>query len=125
MNRCTYSPGRESTYHQGQSSARQLTAAEAIRSLQVDEYDNSCNENEDITTRLVMQATLENSDLLVWTVNNQFLKILMRYNFQSFNGTLFQVEPAFCGNKSTIWQTEEELQLEIFFLKDWDQHHIL
>ena len=31
------------------ATARQLTAAEAIRSLQVDEFDNSCDENEDIT----------------------------------------------------------------------------
>ena len=45
------------------STARQLRAAEAIRSLQVDEFDNSCDENEDITTRSVIQVTLENSDL--------------------------------------------------------------
>ena len=45
------------------STARQLRAAEAIRSLQVDEFDNSCDENEDITARSVIQVTLENSDL--------------------------------------------------------------
>ena len=43
--------------------ARQLIAAEAIRSLQVDEFDNSCDENKDITARSVIQVTLENSDL--------------------------------------------------------------
>ena len=42
--------------------ARQLTAAEAIRFVQVDEFDNSCDKDQDITTRLIMQATLENSD---------------------------------------------------------------
>ena len=31
--------------------------------LQVDEFDNSCDENEDITARSVIQATLKNSDL--------------------------------------------------------------
>ena len=31
------------------ATAGRLTAAEAIRSLQVDEFDNSCDENEDIT----------------------------------------------------------------------------
>ena len=31
------------------ATARRLTAAEAIRSLQVDEFDISCDENEDIT----------------------------------------------------------------------------
>ena len=43
--------------------ARRLTAAEAIRSLQVDEFDNSCDEDEDTTAQSVIQATLENSDL--------------------------------------------------------------
>ena len=41
---------------------RRLTAAEAIRPIQVDESDNSCDENADITARSVMQATLKNSD---------------------------------------------------------------
>ena len=45
------------------ATARRLTAAEAIRSLQVDEFDNSCDEDEDTTAQSVMQATLENSDL--------------------------------------------------------------
>ena len=45
------------------ANARRLTAAEAIRSLQVDEFDNSCDEDEDTTAQSVMQATLENSDL--------------------------------------------------------------
>ena len=45
------------------ATARQLIAAEAIRSLQVDEFDNSCDKNEDITARSVIQVTLENSDL--------------------------------------------------------------
>ena len=45
------------------ATARRLTPAEAIRSLQVDEFDNSCDENEDITARSVIQVTLENSDL--------------------------------------------------------------
>ena len=45
------------------ATARRLTAEEAIRSLQVDEFDNSCDEDEDTTAQSVMQATLENSDL--------------------------------------------------------------
>ena len=45
------------------ATARRLTAAEAIRSLQVDEFDNSCDEDEDTTAQSVMQATYENSDL--------------------------------------------------------------
>ena len=45
------------------ATARQLTATETIRSLQVNEFDNSCDEDEDITAQLVMQASLENSDL--------------------------------------------------------------
>ena len=39
--------------------ARRLRVAEAIRSLQVDEFDNSCDEDEDITAGSVMQATLK------------------------------------------------------------------
>ena len=46
------------------ATARRLIAAEAIRSLQVDEFDNSSDENEDITAQSVIQAILENSDLL-------------------------------------------------------------
>ena len=45
------------------ATARRLIAAEAIRSLQVDEFDKSCDENKDIRARSVMQVTLENSDL--------------------------------------------------------------
>ena len=45
------------------ATARQLIAAEAIRSLQVDKFDNSCDENEDITARSAIQVTLENSYL--------------------------------------------------------------
>ena len=45
------------------ATARRLTAAETIRSLQVDEFDNSCDEDEDTTAQSVMQATYENSDL--------------------------------------------------------------
>ena len=45
------------------ATARQLISAEAIRSLQVDKFDNSCEENEDITAQLAIQVTLENSDL--------------------------------------------------------------
>ena len=45
------------------ATARRLTAAEAIRSLQIDEFDNSCDADEDTTTQSVMQVTLENSDL--------------------------------------------------------------
>ena len=45
------------------ATARRLTAPEAIRSLQVDEFDNSCDEDEDTTAQSVMQVTLENSDL--------------------------------------------------------------
>ena len=40
-----------------------MTAAEAIRSLQVHDFDNSCDEDEDRTGQSVMQATLQNSDL--------------------------------------------------------------
>ena len=43
--------------------ARRLAAAEAIRFLQVDEFDNSCDKDQDITTGSIMQATLENFDL--------------------------------------------------------------
>ena len=45
------------------ATARRLIAAKAIRFLQVDEFDNSCDENEDITARSVIQVTLENSDM--------------------------------------------------------------
>ena len=45
------------------ATARRLIAAKAIRSLQVDEFDNSCDENEDITARSVIQVTLENSNM--------------------------------------------------------------
>ena len=45
------------------TTARRRIAAKAIRSLQVDEFDNSRDKNEDITARSVIQATLENSDL--------------------------------------------------------------
>ena len=44
------------------ATARRLTTAEAIRPLQVDEFDDSCNENEDITVGSEIRATLENSD---------------------------------------------------------------
>ena len=40
-----------------------LTAVETIRFLQVDEFDNSYNEDQDITTRSIMQGILKNSDL--------------------------------------------------------------
>ena len=45
------------------ATARRLTHAKAIRSLQIDEFDNSCVEDEDVTAQSIMQATLENSDL--------------------------------------------------------------
>ena len=45
------------------ATARRLIAAEAIRSLQVDEFDNSGDEHKDITARSVIQVTLENSNL--------------------------------------------------------------
>ena len=48
--------------------ARRLTAAEAIRFLQVDEFDNSCDKDQDITTGSIMQATLKNFDL--WHCNS-------------------------------------------------------
>ena len=85
------------------ATARRLTAAEAIRSLQVDEFDNSCDEDEDTTAQSVMQATLENSDFVgLWQQWTQFMKILMRHNLQSIDGTLFQVERAFHGNESAV-----------------------
>ena len=43
--------------------ARRLTAAEAIRSLQVNEFDNSCDKDEDVPTQSITQAILEKSDL--------------------------------------------------------------
>ena len=43
--------------------ARRLTAAEAIRFLKVDEFDNSCDKDQDITTGSIMQVTLKNFDL--------------------------------------------------------------
>ena len=61
------------------ATARRLTAAEAIRSLQVDEFDNSCDEDEDTTAQSVMQTTLK---ILICrivtamnTTINQFMKI--------------------------------------------------
>ena len=65
------------------ATARRLTAAEAIRSLQVDEFDNSCDEDEDTTAQSVMQATYKNSDLSdcdIDELNNQPI-------YENFNET--------------------------------------
>ena len=111
------------------TTARRLIAAKAIRSLLVDEFDKSCDKNEDITARSVIQATLENSDLSDCDSDEPshqpISENFMRRNLQSIDGTLFQVEPAFHVSESAKRQTEKELQLKIFFLKDRDQHHIL
>ena len=85
------------------ATARRLTVAEKIRSLQVDEFDNSFDENEDTTARSVIQATLADSDLWDCDSNepsDQLISENFDINLQSIDGTLFQFEPSFRGNKS-------------------------